>query len=508
MVLDESIGTSEIAAAGIGKLDAALRATARGVLILAVFSGLVRVIRLASEIVVGRQLGPESYGVFVFGVMATLLLPSIVMSILGVVVPRFYQQAVAERRPEQVEQTTAFVKRGALVGFVLTAVVGVLAYPLLTLALTSPGARTILAIMLSSLPLQMFNNFMASFFLARKQMLSYVMHESVLPIGLYALALVAGSFFGLTPMAAAVIFAAGRWLGGLVALNQLLRIGGGIAHQRVPWGRYLAYGFPVLLTMIGYWLIARLDRWVVAFGLDEKQLGIYSAGLVIAMVVDFFVITVAHNLAPHIVHLYYSDRAALPRYFRTVSVWLAAVLLPMGIAGAVFAPTLVGLYGAEYAAAALVLMWLIMSRALGGVFGLAGYLLNGLNWQWLETVNTTVLGVLGAIALILVVKPYGIVGIAVVWAIANIVLQTVKQAECRVVFRLTSVSWRLGVLFLLGVVMAGLAVSARFEWGSSVWLLIASWVVMQVLFGVFVFLSESGEFRGWMLGALRRRLGG
>jgi len=506
--LDEPLETSEIAVAGIGRLDAALRTTARGVLILAVFAGLVRVIRLASEILVGRQLGPENYGVFVFGVMATLLVPSIMMSILAIVVPRFYQEGVAEGRKEQIAETSVFVKRGALIAFVLTGFIALVAYPLLTLALTLPGSRTILAIMLSSLPLQVFNVFLASFFLARKQMLGYVMHESVLPIGLYALVLVGASFFGLTLLVAAMIFAFGRWIAGLIALNQLLRIGEGKPGLRMPWSCYVAYGFPILLTMLGNWLIIRLDRWVVAFGLDETQLGIYSAGLMIAMVVDFFVATVARNLAPHIVHLYYSDRAALDHYFRTVSVWLAAVLLPLGAVGAVFASTVMGIYGTEYAAAAMVLMWLILSRALGGVFGLAGYLLNGLNWQWLDTVNAGVVGTLSAVALILVVKPYGIVGVAVVWAIAYVCLQTVKQVECKYVFGLTSFSWRLGGLLLLAALLGAVALFARHEWGSSVWILLVSWVAMQLLLGAFVFLTEGSEFRRWIGGALRRRMTG
>jgi len=505
--LDEPFESSEVAAVGIGKLDAALRTTARGVLVLALFSGLVRVVRFASEILVGRQLGPELYGVFVYGVMSTLLLPAIVMSILGILVPRFHQQAVAEERPEGIAETTLFVKCGAWLALVLAALIALIAYPLLTLALTVPGSRTILAIMLSSLPLQMFNNFMASFFLARKQMFFYVLHESVLPIGLYALALVVASFFGLNLLTAAVIFTVGRWVGGLIALNQLLRIAESKAGLKVPWSRYLLYGSPILLTMIGYWLIARLDRWVVAFGLDEKQLGIYSAGLVLALIVDFFVASVSHNLAPHIVHLYYSDRPSLGRYFRTVSVWLAAVLLPVGIAGAVFAPTIVALYGKEFMAAAVVLMWLIVSRALGGAFGLAGHLLNGLNWQWLETVNTTVIGGLAAVALILVVKPYGIVGVAIVWAIANLILQAAKQVECRIVFGVSAVSLRLAGLLLLSAILAALAIVARIECGTPAWLLIASWAAMQALFGAFVFFTEEKEFRDWMVAGLRRRLG-
>ncbi len=487
-------------------LESALKGTAKGVALLLVLGGSIRVIRLAADILVGRSLGPEHYGVFAFGVLAANTIPAMIQSTLSFLIPRFYQEADAKGDARGKSEASAFVARGALSTSFLFVPIVILAYPVLATALQTNEGRVAFAIMLFAVPFHLLYAMLATYFLGRKQVGVYALLESVLPQGLLSIGLIIGALAGLNLLAFATMFALSRLLVGLGALYLLFRLLLLTRNASVRWRLLLLYALPLILSYTGYWLIQRTDRWIIAYQMDEQSLGIYSAALVITAAVDLFLLTFATNFIPRLVKLYYSQEASLGTYFNSISCWLSAVLLPIFIIGVAFPETLIGLYGSSYRAGAIVLLLLLGSRALGGVLAISGQLLSSLNYQWLDTANTLIIGSASVIVMFLVVGKYGIVGVAVVWAVSNLLLQIVKQVETHLIFKASSASLRCLSAYCIAFLLAFLAILLKAQIGETVTLAVAVWVVSQSVLGLFTLFTEQRSIRKWLIDGMRRRL--
>lgn len=498
--------TSLSGSGGSAVLESALKGTAKGVALLLVLAASIRIIRLIADVLVGRALGPEHYGVFAFGVLVANTIPAMIQSTLSFVVPRFYQEAEAKGDKGGMDEATAFVARSAISTSFLFIPVIILAYPVLASAVQTQGGKLAFAIMLSAVPFHLLYAMLATFYLGRREVGIYALVESVLPQGIMSIALIVGAIAGLSLLLAAQIFTISQALIGLGALYFLLKLLLSTFAKKVRWKVFLLYALPLVLSYTGYWLIQRTDRWIIAYKMDERSLGIYSAALVITAVVDLFLLTFTTNFIPQLVKLYYSDRSSLSTYFTSVSCWLSAVLLPIFVVAIAFPEILIGIYGSNYRAGATVLMLLLASRALGGVLAISGQLLSSLNYQWLDTANTLIIGSLCVIAMLFVVTSHGLIGVALVWAIFNLILQFVKQVQTHFIFGASALSPRGLSVYSLAFVLAVAALLLKGYLGNSQALAISTWLFSQLSIMLLVFLTEPTPMRKWVAEGIKRRL--
>jgi O-antigen/teichoic acid export membrane protein len=151
-----------------------------------------------------------------------------------------------------------------------------------------------------------------------------------------------------------------------------------------PWGHSLpaieskARRFAVSFLGIG-WLdfaMGHADRFVVAYFLGAKELGIYSLATSAAVVVPLVLQAVNSVFGPMISRLHVQQRKKLLAHlYQTLTKWTLGLTLPLGFVLVIFAEPLMGLFGPDFRAGWLVLVIISLAEIVDCGVGSVGFLL-------------------------------------------------------------------------------------------------------------------------------------
>lgn len=169
-----------------------------------------------------------------------------------------------------------------------------------------------------------------------------------------------------------------RWRGDyaavlvLVLLHELIRTIGSYvaAERRYRWAwsgphvrRLLTFGWPLLANGLLLFAIMKGDRLIVGAGYSTYDLGLYAMAFALASAPFSLIAGVLNPLALPLLAAVQDQPADLERRVQLCTAVFALAAGVVGIPLVVFAPWLLErLYGAPYAAAAGVLVWLVTAR--------------------------------------------------------------------------------------------------------------------------------------------------
>jgi O-antigen/teichoic acid export membrane protein len=264
-------------------------------------------------------------------------------------------------------------------------------------------------------------------------------------------------------------------------------------------------------------LLAQADKIMLGIFLDVRQVGIYAVAASLVTFVPVALQSVNQIFSSTIADLHArGERALLGRLFQTLTKWIIGVTLPLAFVMIVFSKPLMRLFGPAFEAGWFVLILGTLGQLVNAGVGSVGYLLlmSG-NQRRLIRVQTG-MAIFMVAATAALIRPFGMVGVALAAALTNAISNYLYLREVRAALQLSP--YNRTYLHLLLPSTASLAVilflryfslSVHPEWLSIVAALAAGYAVFCGL-SLMVGLDDDdrmivGAIQSKLLGAVGRR---
>ncbi len=279
------------------------------------------------------------------------------------------------------------------------------------------------------------------------------------------------------------------------------------AESEVFWFSAAVFGVSFL-----EFLLAQADKIMLGMFVDVRQVGIYAVAASLVAFVPVALQSVNQIFSPTIADLHArGEHALLGRLFQTLTKWILGLTLPLAFVMIVDSKPLMRLFGPAFEAGWIVLILGTLGQLINAGVGSVGYLLlmSG-NQRRLVRVQT-IMAVFMVVATVALVRPFGIIGVAVAAALTNAISNYLYLREVRAVLQLTP--YNRTYLRLLVPCISSLAVVLFFRFSAAsvhpVWLPIAAALVLAyVTFcGLSLLLGLDNDDR-MIVTAIQRRLFG
>lgn len=202
-----------------------------------------------------------------------------------------------------------------------------------------------------------------------------------------------------------------------------------IIHRKVSTEMSVLWKFstPVILAGISTQSFEWLARVLLARQPDGfAQVGFLTAAMSLAVMVQFVPQQIAIPLMPILSNIYNGQKRPPSRsVLLKISVLPLSAGLLVGVAMAVFAKPLLLMYGSSFSASYLVLVILALTYALATTTNILSAVLISCGRVWTQTIHKILWGCALFVSLIFLVN-YGALGVAIAYAIANLVYIAVQ----------------------------------------------------------------------------------
>jgi O-antigen/teichoic acid export membrane protein len=227
----------------------------------------------------------------------------------------------------------------------------------------------------------------------------------------------------------------------------------------------LFFGAAVFGIGLMDFLLAQIDKILIGFYINAREVGIYSVAMAIVAFVPVALQSVNQIFSPTIADLHArAEQELLGRLFQTLTKWILAFTLPLATVVIVFSKPLMRIFGLDFEAGWIVLVVGTLGQLVNCGTGSVGYLLlmSG-NQKRLIKVQATMTGVMVALN-VLLIPPLGILGAALATALTAVVSNIWYLREVRDALGISPYNRRYWQL--LPAVLASVAVVVSFRFAA------------------------------------------
>ena len=243
-----------------------------------------------------------------------------------------------------------------------------------------------------------------------------------------------------------------------------------------------------------------LDTLLVGGLLSAAAAGVYTASSRLLLVGSFFLLALIQAIGPQISAMFArGEPKRAEDVYRTATGWLVTLTWPLYLTMAVFAPTILRLFGTDFASGAPVVvimsLAMLLSMALGPVDIV---LLMGGKSSW-NLINTIISLAVNIVLNLILIPRMGITGAALAWAVSIALNNLLPALQVHVMLGINAISRRLLVPGLASVAcFAGLGLVIRSVMGQSFVAL-----ALAIVVGGIIYLAVVWRYRRLLqLGAL------
>ncbi len=252
----------------------------------------------------------------------------------------------------------------------------------------------------------------------------------------------------------------------------------------------LWFSAAVLGVSLLEFLLGQADKIILGIFVDIRQVGIYAVAGSLVGFVPVALQSVNQIFSPTIADLHArGERALLGRLFQTLTKWIIGLTLPLAFVMMVDAKPLMGLFGAAFEAGWLVLILGTLGQLVNAGVGSVGFLLlmSG-NQRRLIRVQTMT-AIFMVVATVTLVRPFGIIGVAVAAALTNAITNYLCLREVKSVLQISPYNRTYVRLLLPSAASIAAALGIRMWLGAAriEWLQIAA--SLAVAYGTFCVLA-------------------
>ena len=225
----------------------------------------------------------------------------------------------------------------------------------------------------------------------------------------------------------------------------------------------LSFGAAAFGMALMEFLLAQIDKVLIGFYINARQVGIYAVAMAIVAFVPVALQSVNQIFSPTIADLHArGEHELLGRLFQTLTKWILAFTLPLATVVMVFSKPLMRIFGQDFEAGWIVLVLGTAGQLINCGTGPVGYLLlmsgNQNRLIKVQAVMTLTMVLLN----VLLIPPLGILGAALSTVITAIVSNLWFLLEVRGALGMSAYNRR--YLHLLPAVVASMAAAVSLRW--------------------------------------------
>jgi len=175
------------------------------------------------------------------------------------------------------------------------------------------------------------------------------------------------------------------------------------------------------------------DTLIIGHFRSSSDVGIYQVATRLLAVATLASVPIASAFAPRIAELVRTERyPELQSAYSLTTTWATRLAVPL-LALCTIAPgQLLNLFGSQYAAAATVTVVLVVGKLVESATGPCGMVLNMSSRVGLNAANNVVALAINIVLNLLLVPRYGLVGAALAWSVALVVVNLARVIEVRI----------------------------------------------------------------------------
>jgi O-antigen/teichoic acid export membrane protein len=278
-------------------------------------------------------------------------------------------------------------------------------------------------------------------------------------------------------------------------------------EREVFWFSAAVFGVSVL-----EFVLSQADKVLLGAFLDVRQVGIYAIAATLVAFVPVALQSVNQIFSPTIADLHSrGEYALLGRLFQTLTKWIFGLTFPLAFVMIIFSKPLMRLFGTAFEAGWVVLIVGTLGQLVNAGVGSVGYLLLMSGNQG-RLIRLQVLMAVFMVALTFgLVRPFGMLGVALASALTNAVSNCLFLWQVRTVLHLSPYNRTYFRLIIPSVISIAATIALRLWSRSSqlrpewLWIGIAL-AVAYTLFGGFALLAGLDNDDKMIVSAIRSRL--
>ena len=417
---------------------------------------------MAYQIILGRILGPEMYGLYNLAMsVATIASSFSVFGLLGALarfIPFHLKRGETEIVRSTIDFSSIFVFSS---GIILAIVLFVLADYVAVSIFSKPELATPLRIFAFGIPVLALQRVMRGitrgFKAVKYNVLVFNIGDRVIKIAFFLVSMV--FIYRLYGAICALI--AGSFTTTILIMWLIrFRIFPEYSScRRTPVARsLLSFSWPLALTGFTFLFVSKTDKILLGYYLSSEDVGIYSPALVIAGMLVFVAEAFKYIFLPTVSeHFANKDISGLELLFKSTSKWIFLIVLPMFFLIMLFPREIITLlYGSKYVGGYMALIILSLGIAMNDLSGTAGNILVGGGHTKLNLICEVIAAATNIVLNIILIPRYGIVGAAAATGISYMTRNISSVSFVWATFRMHP--YRLSYLRILfsGAVAAGI----------------------------------------------------
>ncbi|HEV2490508.1 MAG TPA: flippase [Candidatus Acidoferrales bacterium] len=481
---------------------------ARGASIYVVWLAAGKGLTVALQIVLGRWLGPASYGLYALGYSVTSLLSWV--SVLGVDQGVLRLCAIYRTREQSAKMRSTLCRAVELaaVASVLTAALLVFGSRVIAGLFFTPSFASVLAGFALTLPfvaiIRVAGTFLQSLHDIYRMSVLQLLARPALNIILLVLAI--GLGWGLEgAVGAYVLCCVGTAaLAAFYLLKKLPRRPSGKAAIERGDPSLMRYSLTLMFSGLSYQVILRAPQVLLGHLSSSAEVGVFSAGASFALGLGFMTSTFLQPAMPMMVELHEARQSeGLQRLYQNSTRWTLAVVAPIFLFLCLFHSEVMRLFGRHFSAAGPILVAMSLGWLVYYGKGPGSALLQMTGRQKLDLANTLGVAALTIVTNYLAIPRYGAMGAALATAGSVAAWALIEYIEMRLLYELSP--WSSGARrnIFAALVTAAVTISLRSLLPWELLLMIATCLYAVLYFGLCI---ETDDRR--IVAAALTKLGG
>ena len=408
------------------ELDASLTSVAKGATV--IFGGLIvgNFLGMVNQIVLGRFLGPENYGLFNLS-MSVVMIGGTLCSFgfLGSL-PGFIPFHLKKNEKSVVRSAIDFASLFSLsLGTLFAVITYLMSDRLAVTVFHDPKLAPALKVFSFAIPFHglqaVVQGAIRGFKAAKYEALVFAIGSRVVTISIFLLSL----FLIHRLYGAIVAFNAGILLTSIMAFWLIRKR---ILSDYRSWPRVavarnvLSFSWPLALTGFTLLFVSKTDKLLLGYFLSSEDVGIYTPALLIASLLEFVNSAFKYRFLPTASE-YFSknDMSGLEPLYKSTSRWSFLVVYPIFLLILVFSEEILRLlYGSEYTGGHMALIVLSLGIVVNDFSGTSANILVAGGRTKLNLYCEVIAAVASTVLNILLIPIYGILGAAIATSISYV----------------------------------------------------------------------------------------
>lgn len=395
-----------------------------------------RICRILVHVLLGRALGPATYGLYTLGRTVAMLAQEVAALGLQTGIVRYGAEQYGKGHFRELKGTlVASFLIGTVSSILIAAALYLGASWVSNTIFSEPTLAPVLRVFSLSVPFYVLNYLASRAARAVQRMhLDVTLRIVAQPLtNLILLSIVFLIGFGLGGALQAFLWSAiiSAAISAVVIIRLFPYLGSAVAPVYAT-KRLLSYSATVVSAGVTVLFLSQTDRLMLGMFGTPTDVGIYSVAALAASQSLFVLDAVNSSFAPMISDLFHrGERKQLEDLFKASTRWTFTLTLPLFLVFLAYPGTILGVFGPSFQSGTTVLIVLACAFFIDAAVGSVGVMLQMTDRHHILTVNNLVMAALNAALNLLLIRRFGATGAAAATGISIGLINLIKLIEVR-----------------------------------------------------------------------------